>query len=66
MIQSKLSEFFNTFTLLFHLKVKKNKIESQVICYSGEKYLSSIPTLDDIVVGNDKELMAIFKDALSK
>jgi hypothetical protein len=41
-------------------------MEGQVISYSGEKYLSGTPTLDDIVAGNDEGLTAILEDALSK
>ncbi len=60
-----LSDFLDAL-VLFHLKTKKDKIEGQVICYSDKKYLSDIPTLDDIVAGNDERLMVILEDALSK
>ena len=51
---------------LFHPKAEKDKTEGQVIRYSGEKYLSDLPTLDDIVAKNDEGLMAILKDTLFK
>ncbi|CAB5208415.1 unnamed protein product [Rhizophagus irregularis] len=41
-------------------------MEAQIIRYSGEKNLSGIPTLDDIVAENDEGLMTILEDALSK
>ena len=50
---------------LFHPEAEKDKMKGQVIHYSGEKYLSSIPTLDDIVAKNDEGLTAILDDALS-
>ena len=50
----------------FTPEAEKDKTEDQVICYSDEKYLSSIPTLDDIVVGNDEGLTPILEDALFK
>ena len=39
-------------------------MEGQVIRYSGEKYLSGIPTRDNIVAENDEGLIAILEDAL--
>ncbi len=48
---------------LFHPEAEKDKI---VICYSGEKYLSGLLTLDDIVAKNDEGLTTILEDALSK
>ncbi|PKK58786.1 hypothetical protein RhiirC2_795765 [Rhizophagus irregularis] len=63
--QSSLSEFFDA-SALFHPEAEKDKMEGQVIRYSGEKYLSGIPTLDDIVAGNDEGLTTILEDALSK
>ncbi|GBB98407.1 hypothetical protein RclHR1_32190001 [Rhizophagus clarus] len=47
----------------FHPEAEKDKI---VIHYSGEKYLSGLPTLDDIVAENDEGLTTILEDALSK
>ena len=41
-------------------------MEAQIIRYSGEKNLSGIPTLDDIVAENDEGLTTILEDALSK
>ncbi|CAB5210402.1 unnamed protein product [Rhizophagus irregularis] len=61
MIQSSLSEFFDA-PALFHPEAEKDKI---VIRYSGEKYLTDIPTLDDIVAGNDEGLTSNLNDALS-
>ena len=63
MIQSELSEFLNA-PVLFHPEAEKDKIKGQVIRYFDEKYLSSIPTLDDIIVENDEGLTTIFDDAL--
>ena len=65
MTQSELSEFLDA-SALFHPEAEKDKMKGQVICYSGEKYLSGIPTLDDIVAGNDEGLSPILEDALSK
>ena len=64
MTQSELSEFLDA-SALFHPEAEKDKMKGQVIRYSGEKYLSSIPTLDDIVAENDEGLTAILDDALS-
>jgi len=56
----------------FTPEAEKDKMEGvplgpgQLIRYSSEKYLSGIPTLNDIVAGNDEELTPILKDALSK
>ncbi|RGB36782.1 hypothetical protein C1646_757664 [Rhizophagus diaphanus] len=49
---------------LFHPEAEKDKTEGQVIRYSGEKYLSGIPTRDNIVAENDEGLTAILEDAL--
>ncbi|GBB90003.1 hypothetical protein RclHR1_16870009 [Rhizophagus clarus] len=54
MTQSLLSEF---------PEAEKDKI---VIHYSGEKYLSGLSTLDDIVAENDEGLTTILEDTLSK
>jgi hypothetical protein len=68
MSQSELLEFLNA-PALFHPEAEKDKMEGQVIRYSGEKYLSGIPTRDDIVAENDDPegsgLTAILEDALS-
>jgi hypothetical protein len=68
MTQSKLSEFLDA-PALFHPEAEKDKMEGQVIHYSGEKYLSGILTRDDIVAENDDPegsgLTAILEDALS-
>ncbi|CAI2189152.1 1445_t:CDS:1, partial [Funneliformis geosporum] len=45
---------------------EKDKMKDQLIRYSGEKNLSDIQTLDDIVAGNDEKLSSILEDALSK
>ncbi|RIA99209.1 hypothetical protein C1645_811681 [Glomus cerebriforme] len=60
---SELSEFLDT-SALFHPEAEKDKMKGQVIRYSGEKYLSSILTLDDIVAENDEGLTAILDDTL--
>ena len=62
MTQSELSEFLDAPSTPFLPEAEKDKMEGQVIPYSGEKYLSCI---DDIVVKNDEELTAILDDALS-
>ncbi|RIB03758.1 hypothetical protein C2G38_2049015 [Gigaspora rosea] len=41
-------------------------MEGQVIHYSGENYLNSIPTRDDIAVENDEGVTAVLEDAISK
>src|SRR5207248_9696763 len=64
MTQTKLSEFLDA-SALFHTEAEKDKMKCQIIRYSSEKYLSSIPTLDDIVAENDERLTAILNDALS-
>ena len=61
---SELSEFLSSdASALFHPEAEKDKI---VIRYSGEKYLTDILTLDDIVAENDEGLTPILEDALSK
>src|ERR1051325_2251092 len=62
MTQSELSEFLDAPSAPFHPEAEKDKMEGQVIPYSGEKYLSCI---DDILVKNDEGLTAILDDALS-
>ncbi|GES88269.1 ribonuclease H-like domain-containing protein [Rhizophagus clarus] len=62
MTQSSLSEFFDA-SAPFHPEAEKDKI---VIHYSGEKYLSGLSTLDDIVAENDEGLTTILEDTLSK
>src|ERR1043165_3358594 len=65
MTQSKLSEFFDALSTLFHPEAEKDKMKgNQVIRYSGEKYLSGIPTRDNIVAENDERLTAILEDVL--
>jgi hypothetical protein len=64
MTQSELSEFLDA-PALFHPEAEKDKMEGQVICYSGEKYLSGIPIRDDIVAENDEGLTTNLDDALS-
>src|SRR5207253_9875326 len=72
MTQSELSEFLDAPSALFHPEAEKDKMEGvslgpgQLIRYSDEKYLSGIPTLDDIVAGNDEGLSPILENALSK
>src|SRR3954453_736020 len=65
MTQSELSEFPSPDApTLFHPEAEKDKMEGQLIRYSGEKYLTDIPTLDDIVAGNDEGLTSNLNDAL--
>ena len=67
MAQSSLSESLSSDTPApFHPEAEKDKMEAQIIRYSGEKNLSGIPTLDDIVAENDEGLTTILEDALSK
>jgi hypothetical protein len=61
---SELSEFLDA-PALFRPEVKKENMPGQVIHYSGEKYLTGIPSQDDIVAENDEGLTAILDDALS-
>ncbi|RGB29400.1 hypothetical protein C1646_766634, partial [Rhizophagus diaphanus] len=49
---------------LFHPEAEKDKTEGQVIRYSSKKYLSDIPTRNNIVAENDERLTAILEDAL--
>ncbi|PKY59825.1 ribonuclease H-like protein [Rhizophagus irregularis] len=66
--QSELSEFLDA-PAPFHPEAEKENIPGQVIHYSGEKYLTGIPTRDDIVAENDDPegsgLTAILDDARS-
>ena len=66
--QFSLSEFLSDApSALFHPEAEKDKMKgNQVIRYSGKKYLSGLPTLGDIVAGNDEGLTTILEDALSK
>ncbi|CAG8468421.1 3819_t:CDS:2 [Dentiscutata heterogama] len=41
-------------------------MKGQIIHYSGENYLTDIPTRVDLVTENNKELTAIIEDTLSK
>ena len=68
MTYSELSDFLSDVapTPLFHPKAKKEKMEAQVIRYSGEKYLNGIPTQDDIVNKKGENLTTNLEDALSK
>ncbi|CAB4401224.1 unnamed protein product [Rhizophagus irregularis] len=65
--QSELSEFLDA-PALFHPEAEKDK-NGQVIRYSSKKYLTGIPTRDDIVAKNDDPegsgLTAVLEDALS-
>ena len=64
--QSSLSEFLSSdVPALFHPEAEKDKMEAQVIHYSGANYLNDIPTRDDIVAENDGGLTAILNNALS-
>ncbi|CAG8566511.1 14120_t:CDS:2 [Dentiscutata erythropus] len=65
MTQSELLENLDG-PILFQPKAEKDKMKGQVICYSGENYLTDIPTRDDLVTENNEGLMAILEDALSK
>src|ERR1043165_9771230 len=65
MTQSELSEFRDAPFASIHPEAEKDKMKgNQVIRYSGEKYLSGIPTRDNIVAENDEGLIAILEDAL--
>ncbi|RIB04471.1 hypothetical protein C2G38_2222263 [Gigaspora rosea] len=65
MIQSELSEFLDGPTF-FQPKAEKDKMEAQLIRYSGEKYLMNFPTLDEIVRKNDDEgLSAILENEIA-
>src|SRR5436305_15351770 len=64
MTQSELSEFLDAPFAFFYPEAEKDKIEGQVIRYSGKKYLTAIPTRDDIDVKNDEGLTAILDDTL--
>ena len=66
MTQFELSEFLDAPFALFHPEAEKDKMEGQMIRYSSEDYLNCIPSCDDIVAENDKGLIAILEDALSK
>ncbi|CAB4390079.1 unnamed protein product [Rhizophagus irregularis] len=61
------SELSSDASALFHPEAEKDKTgPDQVIRYSGEKYLTGIQTLDDIVAENDDlGLTAILENALS-
>ena len=61
-----LSEFLDAFPALFHPEVEKDKMEGQMIRYSGGDYLNCISSRDDIVVKNVEGLITILEDALSK
>src|SRR3954453_6073854 len=63
MTQFELSEFLDA-PALFHPEAEKDKMEAQVIRYSGENYLNGIPTQNNIVAENDEGLTAILNDAL--
>ncbi|RIB10075.1 hypothetical protein C2G38_2043783 [Gigaspora rosea] len=65
MTHSELSEFLDG-PAPFCPEAEKDKIEGQVILYSGENYLNGIPTRDDIAVKNDEGVTAILEDAISK
>ncbi|RIA87691.1 hypothetical protein C1645_739907 [Glomus cerebriforme] len=65
MLQSELSDFLDV-PALFYPEAEKDKMEGQMIRYSGEDYLNYISSCDDIVAENNKELTAILEDALSK
>ena len=63
MTQSELLEFLDTL-VLFHSKAEKEKV-SQILCYSSENYLMSIPTRDELVVRNNKGSTLIFEDEIA-
>ena len=65
MTHSEFSEFLDAPAPFFHPEAEKDKTEGQVIRYSGENYLTGIPTRDDIVAENDEGLTANLEDALS-
>src|SRR5690348_6348437 len=65
MTQSELSENLDG-PAFFQPKAEKDKMKGQVIRYSGENYLTGIPTRDDLVAENNEGLMAILEDVLSK
>jgi hypothetical protein len=65
MTQSELSEFLDASAPLFHPEAEKDKMEGQVVRYSGGNYLNGIPSRDDIIAENDEGLTAILEDAIS-
>ncbi|CAG8664320.1 15557_t:CDS:1, partial [Dentiscutata heterogama] len=65
MTQYELSENLDGPTL-FQPEAGKDKIEAQLIRYSGEKYLMNFPTLDEIVRENgDEGLSAILENEIA-
>ncbi|CAG8678957.1 2640_t:CDS:1, partial [Acaulospora morrowiae] len=45
--------------------ISENEKSGQLLCYSSEKYLLGIPTLNDIVAENNEGLIAILDSTLS-
>ncbi|CAG8725467.1 17795_t:CDS:1 [Dentiscutata erythropus] len=65
MTQSKLSENLDG-PALFQPEAGKDKMEAQLIRYSGEKYLMNFQTLDEIVRENgDERLSAILENEIA-
>jgi hypothetical protein len=64
MTQFELSEFLDALAL-FHPEAEKDKMEGQVIRYSGTNYLIGIPTRDELVVRNDEGLTPTLNDKIA-
>ena len=64
MTNSELSEFLDALAPLFYLEAEKEKI-GQVLRYSSENYLTSIPICDKLVVRNDEGLTSILKNEIA-
>src|SRR4051812_36056008 len=64
MTQSELSEFLNA-PALFHPEAEKDKMEGQVIRYSGTNYLIGIPTRDELVARNDEGSTSTLNDEIT-
>ena len=64
MTQSELSEFLDAPSAPFHPEAEKEKV-GQVLRYSGENYLMSIPTCDELVARNDEGSTSILEDEIA-
>ncbi|EXX78060.1 ribonuclease H-like domain-containing protein [Rhizophagus irregularis DAOM 181602=DAOM 197198] len=65
MIQTELSEFLSDAPAPFRSEAEKDKIAGQVIQYSSENYLMSIPTRDDLVLRNDEGSTSTLNDEIA-
>jgi hypothetical protein len=63
MTQSELSEFLDV-PALFHPEAEKDK-NAKIIRYSGENYLTGIPSRDELTMRNDESLTSILKDKIA-